>query len=279
MADLKTQIETAKKIREQKRCIGIICSACPAGEKNSGSTCDDKFGPQTYYYFGDKALAWFENWLKENDVERICRTCRFSFQNTKSKKAECPQDGTITPCILETNYPKWQPIPKEEQQEEVKMKQVVLEVPSKEVYIDVKWLRDNGDCGAGEKYFINRYGKDAKIKWNTHYYDLKQENNTAGLKFMDDHRPQQPEGDYVHIDYVDKNKIYIVVGENKLFKLQRTSNDTWAFCSLDDSSCLADGWCSNMKGKIEETIRINSGKVYEFKIFNDFTKAYQAGKI
>jgi hypothetical protein len=163
-------------------------------------------------------------------------------------------------------------------EEDLKMKQVILEVPGKEVYIDVQWFKDNKDCGEGEKYFINRYGKDAKIKWNTHYHDLKQENNTAGLKFMNDHRPQQPEGDYVHINDVNKDKIYIYVGEDKLFKLQRTIDNKWSFCSLDDSFLLADGRSNGMKEEIIKAVSSHK-KIYEFKTFNAFTKAYQEGKI
>ena len=356
MADLKTQIETAKKILERKRCTGIICSACPASKENSGSDCRNKFGYQTYYHFNDKALTWFENWLKENDVERNCNTCRFSPQNTSDTKAYCPVG--LPECDERNNYYKWQPIPKEElkppyvitdvpkdeeifikvcektrkqwngyisnkrvfeianfpckiyvddtlthcknsyknehenkykfiyykdflniKEEEVKMKQVVLEVPNKETYIDLQWFKNNGDCGAGEKYFINRYGKDAKIKWNAHYYDLKQENNTEGLKFMDNHRPEQPESDYAHIGNVNKDNYYILKIGHCLHKIAKLENKlTWSRIDENDECYpLAN---PTIKGLIEDTLNYSeNNKIYEFDTFGDFIKAYQEGKI
>jgi hypothetical protein len=409
MADIKTQIETAKEIRKQKGCIGIICSACPASMENSESTssCRDKFGGQNVRNFDDNALTWFQNWLKENDVERCCRTCRFFWQNTKSGKSECPEglpsccernnyykwqpipkneverscktcrfsnyntksgesecpeDGTS--CDDSTGLHKWQPIPKEEplkesyvitdipEDEEIfikacektgkgwelakhndafkeycrrknkfpvkiyvddnlrygrndyidenepetkihykdflnikeevsKMKLVVLEIPAEEVYIDLKWFKDNDDCGAGKIYFINRYGKDAKIKWDTHYHDLEQENNSAGLKFMNEHKPQQqPEGDYVHIDGVNKSKLYYFRNNAVINRIGKVSGK---YVGVPiDHEVLTGEWnsrnCGSLKEIVEDVIKQDK-KVYEFKSFKEFIEAYQEGKI
>jgi hypothetical protein len=373
MADLKTQIESAKKIRERKGCKYSSCHDCPASVGNSGSDCRDKFGGQDIRNFDNKALAWFQNWLKENDVERDCETCRFFWENTKSGKSECPEG--LPACGERNNLYKWQPIPKELKdgmdfaawvpketplkppyvitdipedeeifirvcekagkewerlkvphviqfaeckgafpiklyvrsrltfsdndyitsnepkthihykdflkikQEDLKMKQVVLGTPNKEIYVDVKWFKDNEDCGAGEEWFVENYGKDAKVLFSKAGDLLFNQGRSDGLKFMSDHEPQQQlTDDYVYIGDVDKDKIYILVGEHNLYKLQNVQDNKWSFCELNNSYSIAYGYSYGMEKEITVAIS-NHKKVYEFKTFKDFTKAHQEGKI
>jgi hypothetical protein len=120
------------------------------------------------------------------------------------------------------------------------MKQVVLEVPTEEVYID-----------------------------------------SEGLKFMSEHKPQQQlEGDYVHIDNVNENKLYYFRCGEVINRIGKVYNK-YAGMPINQEAWVGI-WGDESYNSLQEIIGDvinNREKVYEFKTFNDFTKAYQEGKI
>ena len=77
----------------------------------------------------------------------------------------------------------------------------------------------------------------------------------------------------VSIDKVKENKVYAFVGVSDVYKLHRVNTeehpDRYAFISLSDSMCFANGVFETIKDAVDYCISVGD-KVYEFDDPADF---------
>lgn len=76
---------------------------------------------------------------------------------------------------------------------------------------------------------------------------------------------------YVLLQDVDVDKIYVFKGYSDIYKAHRIGDDKFAFISLADSKCWANGIYNSLKALIENTLFYND-EVLEFEYFAEFVE-------
>lgn len=75
---------------------------------------------------------------------------------------------------------------------------------------------------------------------------------------------------YVLLKDVDVDNIYVFKGYSDIYKAHRIEDDKFAFISLADSKCYANGIYSSLQTLIEHTLF--GEEVFEFVDFTEFVE-------
>ena len=76
---------------------------------------------------------------------------------------------------------------------------------------------------------------------------------------------------YVLLQNVDADNIYVFKGYSTIYKAHRIGDDKFAFVSLDDSNCFANGIHDSLEKLIGQTLFYND-EVLEFEYFAEFVE-------
>lgn len=74
---------------------------------------------------------------------------------------------------------------------------------------------------------------------------------------------------YVLLQDVDADNIYVFKGYSDIYKAHRIEDDKFAFISLADSKCYANGIHDSLEKLVEHTLWAGD-EVLEFEDFDDF---------
>ena len=74
---------------------------------------------------------------------------------------------------------------------------------------------------------------------------------------------------YVLLQNVDEDNIYVFKGYTNIYKAHRIGDDKFAFISLADSKCWANGIYNSLEKLIEHTL-LGDDEVLEFEDFDEF---------
>lgn len=74
---------------------------------------------------------------------------------------------------------------------------------------------------------------------------------------------------YVLLQDVDVDNIYVFKGCSDIYKAHRIGDDKFAFISLADSKCWANGIYNSLEKLIENTL-LGDDEVLEFEDFDEF---------
>jgi ferredoxin-fold anticodon binding domain-containing protein len=74
---------------------------------------------------------------------------------------------------------------------------------------------------------------------------------------------------YVLLQEVDADNIYVFKGYSDIYKAHRIEDDKFAFISLADSKCWANGIYNSLEKLIENTL-LGDDEVLEFEDFDEF---------
>lgn len=76
---------------------------------------------------------------------------------------------------------------------------------------------------------------------------------------------------YVLLEDVDADNIYVFKGYSDIYKAHKIGDDKFAFISLADSECYANGIHNSLKKLIESTL-FDDAEVFEFEDFDEFVE-------
>jgi hypothetical protein len=173
--------------------------------------------------------------------------------------------------------------------EQIKMKKVVLEIPSKDFKITYKWLEEQGACIEGKLWFVETFGYEASLDRFNDYFTEKLRNGIrhieidnkvlfdySWLKWVEDRLPERKEcnEEFVHIDDINNNKIYACkTGRKNIFRLIRKSSE-YGWMAQNNTSIENINSISfekDIKTAIQRTIE-NGFNVFEFDTFEEILK-------
>jgi hypothetical protein len=78
------------------------------------------------------------------------------------------------------------------------------------------------------------------------------------------------EAQVVTLANIDERKIYACVSYDTIYKAHRVDDDRWAFISMEESICWANGDYSSLREVIKS--KIGSNSIYEFDTTKEFLK-------
>lgn len=76
---------------------------------------------------------------------------------------------------------------------------------------------------------------------------------------------------YVLLEDVDADNIYVFKGYSNIYKAHKIGDDKFAFVSLADSQCYANGIHTSLKKLIDNTL-FGDDEVLEFEDFDEFVE-------
>ena len=77
--------------------------------------------------------------------------------------------------------------------------------------------------------------------------------------------------DTVSLKNVDEDNIYVFKEYSDIYKAHRIEDDKFAFISLADSKCYANGIYNSLEELIEHTLS-DDKEVFEFDVFEEFVE-------
>ncbi len=156
--------------------------------------------------------------------------------------------------------------------ENIKMKQVVLEIPNQNFEVSYKWLKEQKCCESAIDWFVNRFGNKAS------YDDVLKAARVdrTDSKWLEDRKHlfiKNDDYEYVHIDNVKQEKLYILKYNNKFYKACREGNHY--FFSDMNETCNGFSSEKSLKADIKSHLLVSDNrKFYEFDSFDDFVFWY-----
>jgi hypothetical protein len=169
------------------------------------------------------------------------------------------------------HYSKW------ESNEDIKMKQVVLEIPNQNLEVTYNWLKEQKCCEPALDWFVNKFGNKAS------YDDVleaakKERSDSSWLVDSKKYLIKKDENcKYVRANNVNTEKLYILKYKENFYKA--CYNSGRYFFSDMKKTCNGFDFGNSLQIIIQYQLGAINKKIYEFDNFDDFVNAYRAKKI